>query len=524
MKNNFKSSKGQYNRPKPQRDSNQSGQTGRSFNKSNNSGGRSYSNFNKSGGSNNFRPERPDRSDRPERSDRPQRPNQYNRPQRDSNQSGQSNNSGGRSYSDFKKPGGSGNFNRSGGSNNFNRSDRPQRPNQYSKPQRDSNQSGQSNNSGGRSYSDFKKPGGSGNFNRSGGSNNFNRSDRPKQYDNKPNYSNKPNNRFNDKNNGFNKANSFRPERSEKSVPAREKNIDFEENNENLAFDDIQETGSMTFGRNAVLELLKSGKTIDKIFVQKNQREGSITMIAAEAIRNSIPLIEVEKSKLDNMINGSSHQGVIAMGSEIEYCSVDDMIALAEEKNEKPFILIADKIMDSQNLGAIIRTAECTGVHGIIIPKRHAAGVSSVVNKISAGAVFHVKIAKVANIAATIEDLKERGVWAFASTSDAGIAGDDSVQKKDVKPYYAVDYDLPMCLVVGNEGEGLSQIVLQKSDFLITIPMYGKIESLNVSCATAVLLYEIKKQRLASVASSDLIDSVVDEVDEIDEVNEEEQE
>ena len=507
MKNNFKSSKGQYNRPKPQRDSNQSGQTGRSFNKSNSSGGRSYNNFKSSGSSNNFRSDRSG-SDRPDRSDRPQRPNQYNRPkpQRDSNQSG------GRSYNDFKKPGGSDNFNRSGSSNNFNRSDRPK---QYDRPQRDSNQSGQS---GGRSYNDFKKPGGSGNFNRS---------DRPKQYDNKPNYANKPNNRFNDKDNGFNKnknfnksnatsnsnnSNSFRPE---KSIPVREKNIDFaENNNEKLAFDDMQETGSMTFGRNAVLELLKSGKTIDKIFVQKNQREGSITMIAAEAIRNSIPLIEVEKSKLDNMINGSSHQGVIAMGSEIEYCSVDDIIALAEEKNEKPFILIADKIMDSQNLGAIIRTAECTGVHGIIIPKRHAAGVSSVVNKISAGAVFHVKIAKVANIAATIEDLKEWGVWTFASTSDAGIAGDDNVQKKDVKPYYAVDYDLPMCLVVGNEGEGLSQIVLQKSDFLITIPMYGKIESLNVSCATAVLLYEIKKQRLTSVASSESIDSVVDVVDE----------
>ena len=279
------------------------------------------------------------------------------------------------------------------------------------------------------------------------------------------------------------------------SKPVREKYIDYAEKNRSAITEDILENSSMTFGRNAVMELLKSDRTIDKIFVQTNQREGSITKIAAEAIRKAIPVIEVEKSKLDKMINASSHQGVVAMTSEVEYCSVDDIIALAEEKNEKPFILIADKIMDSQNLGAIIRTAECAGVHGIIIPKRHAAGVSSVVNKISAGAVFHIKIAKVSNIALTIEQLKEQGIWVFASTSDSDRADSENKTKKEVKNYYDADYDLPMCLAVGNEGEGLSPIVLQKSDFLINIPMYGKIESLNVSCAAAILLYEIKKQK-----------------------------
>ena len=319
--------------------------------------------------------------------------------------------------------------------------------------------------------------------------------------DNRDNRDNNQNRQFSK----FNKSYSKFP-KNNFNKPVREKHTDVDvvENKKIAVPEEIKETGSMTFGRNAVLELLKVDATIDKIFVQANQREGSITKIVAEAVRKSIPVIEVEKSKLDKMISGSSHQGVVALTSEIEYCSVDDIMALAEEKNEKPFILIADKIMDAQNLGAIIRSAECAGVHGIIIPKRNAAGVSSVVSKVSAGAVFHIKIAKVANIAATVENLKEQGVWVFASTSDTldspDTAGDDNnggdnKTKKEIKNYYDADYNLPLCLVVGNEGEGLSPIILQKSDFLINIPMYGKIESLNVSCATAVLLYEIKKQR-----------------------------
>ncbi|MCL2774032.1 MAG: 23S rRNA (guanosine(2251)-2'-O)-methyltransferase RlmB [Oscillospiraceae bacterium] len=259
-----------------------------------------------------------------------------------------------------------------------------------------------------------------------------------------------------------------------------------------------QEDSGMVYGRNAVIELLKSGKSIDKIYVQSGQREGSITMIFAEAIRKSIPVIEVEKQKLDSMINNSGHQGVIALASEKEYCSVDDILNIAKEKNQKPFILIADKIMDPHNLGALIRTAECAGVHGIIIPKRNACGVSPIVAKTSAGASVHMAIAKVANIANTIEELKEKGVWIFSSTVPVPEAlGEIDGDENEVRNYSDtdLDYSLPLVLVVGNEGEGLSPIVIQKSDFLIKIPVFGEIESLNVSCASAILMYEISNRR-----------------------------
>ena len=254
-----------------------------------------------------------------------------------------------------------------------------------------------------------------------------------------------------------------------------------------------QEDSGMVYGRKAVIELLKSDKSIDKLFVQSGQKEGSITMIFAEAVKKSIPIIEVEKNKLDSMINNSAHQGVIALASEKEYCSVEDILQVAEDRNEKPFILIADKIMDPHNLGAIIRTAECAGVHGIIIPKRNAAGVSPIVAKTSAGASIHMAIAKVSNIANTIEELKEKGVWVFSSSSDLPDSGDMS--ESTAKDYSDADYDIPLVLVVGNEGEGLSSIIIQKSDFLVRIPMLGKIESLNVSCASAVLMYEVARQR-----------------------------
>jgi len=247
-----------------------------------------------------------------------------------------------------------------------------------------------------------------------------------------------------------------------------------------------EDTG-MVYGRNAVLELLKSGRPIDKIFVQSGSREGSITVIFAEAVKKSIPVIETEKAKLDFMIKNSSHQGVIAMASEKDYCSTDDILKIASDRGEKAFILVADKIMDPHNLGAIIRTAECAGAHGIIIPKRNAAGVSPIVAKVSAGASVHMAIAKVANIASTLEELKAKGIWVFSAVSDLN----------EVSPldYAEADYDVPLCLVVGNEGEGLAPLVLQKSDFLVKIPMWGKIDSLNVSCASAVLMYEISRQR-----------------------------
>ena len=258
-----------------------------------------------------------------------------------------------------------------------------------------------------------------------------------------------------------------------------------------------QENSGMVYGRNAVMELLKSGKSIDKLFVQNGQREGSITKIFSEAVRKAIPVIEVEKIKLDSMINNSAHQGVIAMASEKEYCSIDDILKIAEERGEKPFILIADKIMDPHNLGAIIRTAECAGVHGIVIPKRRAAGVSPIVTKTSAGASIHMAVAKVANIVNTIEELKEKGIWIFSSALDLDSNADTDMggEEKEIKNYDGIDYNMPLALAVGNEGEGLSPVVLQKSDFLVKIPMLGAIESLNVSCASAVLMYEVARQR-----------------------------
>ena len=249
----------------------------------------------------------------------------------------------------------------------------------------------------------------------------------------------------------------------------------------------LDEDSGMVYGRNAVIELLKSGKTVDKLFVQSGQREGSVTMIVAEAIKLSIPIIEADKRKLDSMLNHASHQGVVALTSEKEYCSIDDILDIAEERGQAPFILVADKIMDAHNLGAIIRSAECAGIHGIIIPKRNAVGVSPVVVKASAGAAVHMAVAKVANITTAINELKEKGVWIFSA-----VAGDEA---ENCTAYSEADYTVPTALVVGNEGEGLSPIIVKNSDFLVMIPMFGKIESLNVSCASAILLYEAAKQR-----------------------------
>jgi len=260
------------------------------------------------------------------------------------------------------------------------------------------------------------------------------------------------------------------------------------------------EESGMVYGRNAVLELLRSGKTVDKLFVQSGQREGSVTMIVAEAIKLSIPIIEADKKKLDFMINHASHQGVVALASQKEYCSIDDILDIAEERGQTPFILVADKIMDAHNLGAIIRSAECAGVHGIIIPKRNAVGVSPIVVKASAGAAVHMAIAKVANISTALNELKEKGVWVFSAVA-ANASDNDNNDGQSCTPYSDADYTVAAALVVGNEGEGLSPIIIKNSDFLVTIPMFGKIESLNVSCASAILLYEAAKQRNTAIDS-----------------------
>lgn len=234
-------------------------------------------------------------------------------------------------------------------------------------------------------------------------------------------------------------------------------------------------------GRNAVLELLKSGRAVDKLFVRKGDREGSITLIVAEAISRKIPVIEVEKGKIDLLSEGTNHQGVVAMAAAKEYVSVDDILKIAEERGEKPFIVIADEIADPHNLGAIIRSAEGAGAHGLIIPKRRSAGLTATVDKASAGALEHLAVAKVTNLAATIDDIKEKGVWVYGAEADG-------------EPYYNTKFDSACAIVVGSEGNGISRLIREKCDFMISIPMYGKVNSLNVSCAAAVVLYEAARR------------------------------
>ena len=251
---------------------------------------------------------------------------------------------------------------------------------------------------------------------------------------------------------------------------------DFKRKNEKIfkERDEIDELG-IVIGRNAVSELLKSDRTIDKLYVKKGSREGSLTMIVAQALEKRIPVVEVEGSKLDFMSSGANHQGVVAMAALKDYVDVDTILEIARERNEKAFIVIADCIEDPHNLGAVIRCAECAGAHGIIIPKRHAVGITPAVYKSSAGAIEHVAIAKVSNIATTIEELKKKGVWIFSCEAGG-------------EPYYAVDYDCHCAIVLGSEGNGVGKIIKDKSDFIISIPMYGRVNSLNVSTAASVIL------------------------------------
>lgn len=239
---------------------------------------------------------------------------------------------------------------------------------------------------------------------------------------------------------------------------------------------------NVTAGRNSVRELLASGRDIDKIFVQKGERTGSITSLIAEARSRSIPVVECEKAKLDHISGGINHQGIAAFAAEKEYCEIDDIINYAEELGQKPLIVIADRIEDPHNLGALIRAAEVAGAHGLIIPKRKGAMLTQVVSKASAGALEHLRIAKVTNLAMTVEDLKKRGLWIFAA--EAGGA-----------KYYEQDMTCPAAIILGSEGHGVAKLLLDKCDFILSIPMYGKVNSFNVAAAAAVVLCEAARQR-----------------------------
>lgn len=237
-------------------------------------------------------------------------------------------------------------------------------------------------------------------------------------------------------------------------------------------------------GRNAVRELLNSGRDINKIFIQKGERHGSILEIIAKAKERKLLIQEVDKNKLDQMAQSDNHQGVIAIVLPYDYCDVDDILDYAKSKNENPFILILDGIEDPHNMGSIIRTAECCGVHGIIIPKRRSCSVNSTVNKTSAGAVEYMKIARVTNLNDTIKYLKENDVWIYGTDMNGS------------KYYTDEKYNSGVGIVIGSEGYGMSDLVKKNCDFLIKIPMKGKINSLNASVSAGIVMYEVMNQRL----------------------------
>lgn len=248
--------------------------------------------------------------------------------------------------------------------------------------------------------------------------------------------------------------------------------------NENAPIND-----NLVIGRNAVLELLKSNREIENVLIAKGEHEGSINRIIALCKEKKIVIKNVDRRKLDFMASGGNHQGVVANVPAHEYSSVDDILAYAEEKGEAPFIIICDEIEDSHNLGAIIRTAEACGVHGIIIPKRRNVGLNFIVAKTSCGALEYVKVARVTNLASTIEDLKKKNIWAYCADMDG--------QRWD-----KTDFSGGVALVVGNEGNGVGRLIKDKCDITVSLPMLGRVNSLNASVAAGILMYEIARQRL----------------------------
>lgn len=237
-------------------------------------------------------------------------------------------------------------------------------------------------------------------------------------------------------------------------------------------------------GRNAVLEAFRSGKTIDKLFVLDGCQDGPVKSIVREAKKHDTIVAYVQKERLDQMSETGHHQGVIAFAAAYEYAEVDDLLKAAEEKGEPPFLLLLDGIEDPHNLGAIIRTANLAGAHGVIIPKRRAVGLTATVARTSAGALNYTPVAKVTNLAATIEELKKKGMW-FVCADMGG------------ETMYRLNLTGPIGLVIGNEGEGVSRLVREKCDMIASIPMKGDIDSLNASVAAGVLAYEIVRQRLS---------------------------
>lgn len=267
----------------------------------------------------------------------------------------------------------------------------------------------------------------------------------------------------------------FQRNKGSQSIRTNRNNQEFRNQVEEKDYEDV------VAGRNAVLELLKSDKDINKIFIERGEKHGSINEIIAKAKDAKIVLVEVDRSKLDTM--AENHQGVVAIVPPFNYCEVEDILEEAKNKNEDPFIIILDGIEDPHNLGSIIRTAETAGVHGIIIPKRRNAAVNSTVTKVSAGATTYMKIARVNNLNETIRKLKAEGLW---------VIGTDGYAKT---LYYNQDLKGPLAVIIGSEGFGMSKLVKDNADILIKIPMKGQITSLNASVSAGIIIYEAVKQR-----------------------------
>jgi len=245
-----------------------------------------------------------------------------------------------------------------------------------------------------------------------------------------------------------------------------------------------EENENQLEGRNALTEALRSGRTIDKVFIAAGDTDRALQRLAADAKEAGAVVVPVDRRKLDAMSTTKAHQGVIALAAAREYFSVEDLLQEAADRGEAPLLVICDELSDPHNLGAILRCAECAGAHGVIIPKRRSVGLTATVAKASAGAVEYVKVAKVTNLNATIEQLKEMGVWIFGTAAEGSI------------PMYQADLTVPAAIVIGSEGDGMSRLVRQNCDVTVSIPMRGQINSLNASAAAAILLYEAVRQRL----------------------------
>ena len=248
---------------------------------------------------------------------------------------------------------------------------------------------------------------------------------------------------------------------------------------------EVEENENQLEGRNALTEALRSGRTIDKVFIASGETDRALQKLAADAKEAGAVVVPVDRRKLDAMSFTRAHQGVIALAAARNYFSIDDLLEEAASRGETPLLVICDELTDPHNLGAIIRSAECAGAHGVIIPKRRSVGLTATVAKASAGAVEYMKVAKVTNINAAIEELKEKGVWVFGTAAEGSV------------PMYQADLTGPAAIVVGNEGDGMSQLVRKNCDMLVHIPMKGRISSLNASVAASILLYEAVRQRLS---------------------------